>query len=119
MTLYVNNTTEKIATNNTLITGDVSFVLTGQYSRTDEIIPAVISFQNSRYTELTLTFPADFKNEHNNGVYYYTIKNTTDIFEKGLIKIVTQPGGDNGSIEYTSTPATENRESKVYYRPQY
>ena len=119
MTLYVNSITETFASNNTAINGTVSFVLTSQYARTDTIIPATIIVNNARYTELELTFPATFKDEHLNGVYYYTIKNATEVFEKGLVKLVTQPGGGNGAIEYTATPAIENREADVFYRPQY
>ena len=119
MTLYINNITETFASNNTEISGTVSFVLTSQYSKTDTVIPATILKDNARYTELELTFPDTFKDEHRNGVYYYTIQNETDVFEKGLVKIVTQPGGGNGEVTYQSTPETENRESVVYYRPQY
>lgn len=119
MTLYINNTTEKFSSNNTAIEGTVSFVLTSQFSRTDTIIPATIVVDNARYTELELTFPATFKDEHKNGVYYYTIKNDQNIFEKGLVKIITEPGGENGAVEFKSTPETENRDSVVYYRPNY
>ena len=119
MTLYINATTEKIASNNIAINGVVSFVLKGQYSKTDEVFPATISIQNDRYTELELTFPSDFKDQHKNGIYYYTIQNTTTVFEKGLVKIITEPGGGNGAIEYTSTPELENRESEVFFRPNY
>ena len=124
MTLYVNSTTEKIASNNIGISGnDIEFVLTGQYSKTDTVFPAVITIQNSRYTELEVTFPLDFKDEHKNGIYYYTIQSTIDselvVFEKGLCKLITQPGGDNGAIYYDSGTITENRESDVYYRPNY
>jgi hypothetical protein len=74
---------------------------------------------NARYTELELTFPEGFKDEHLNGIYYYSIQNETEVFEKGLVKIITQPGGDIGAIEYISPTETENRESVVYYRPNY
>lgn len=119
MTLYIDNTTETFASNNTAISGTVSFVLTSQFSKQDTIIPATILVDNSRYTELELTFPVEFKDEHKNGVYYYTIQNETEVFEKGLVKIVTEPGGGNGAVEYTATPAIENRVADVYYRPNY
>ena len=119
MTLYIDNTTETFASNNTAISGTVSFILTSQFSKQDTIIPATILVDNSRYTELELTFPATFKDEHKNGVYYYTIQNTEEVFEKGLVKIVTEPGGGNGAVEYTATPAIENRVADVYYRPNY
>lgn len=119
MTLYIDNTTETFASNNTAISGTVSFILTSQFSKQDTIIPATILVDNSRYTELELTFPATFKDEHKNGVYYYTIQNTEEVFEKGLVKIVTEPGGGNGAIEFIATPAIENRVADVYYRPNY
>ncbi len=119
MTLYINNTTETFASNNTAISGTLSFIITSQYSKQETIIPATILVDNDRYTELELTFPVEFKDEHKNGVYYYTIQNESEVFEKGLVKIITEPGGDNGAVEYTSTPETENRESVVYYRPNY
>lgn len=119
MTLYVNNTTETFASNNTALTGTLSFVLTSQFSKQDTIIPATILINNARYTELELFFPIEFKDEHKNGVYYYTIQNETTVFEKGLVKLVTDPGGQNGAVEYIAPTETENRESVVYYRPQY
>ena len=119
MTLYIDNTTETFASNNTAISGTVSFILTSQFSKQDTIIPATILVDNSRYTELELTFPATFKDEHKNGVYYYTIQNTEEVFEKGLVKIVTEPGGGNGAIEFIATPAIENRVADVYFRPNY
>ena len=119
MTLYVNNQLEKFSSNNTSITGTVEFVLTSQYSKQDTIIPATILVDNSRYTELQLTFPTEFKNEHKNGVYYYTIRNSESVFEKGLVKLITEPGGENGAVEYTSTPELENRQADVFYRPNY
>lgn len=119
MTLYVNNTTEIVTTNNTEVSGTVSFILKGGYSKTDTVLPATIIFQNSRYTQLEVTFPADFKDQHLNGVYYYDIANETVSFEKGYCKLITQPGGENGAISYDSGVDTEERKSDVYYRPNY
>ncbi len=119
MTLYVNNTTEFVTTNNIEVVGDVSFILTGGYSKTDTILPATIVFQNARYTKLEVTFPADFKDQHKNGIYYYTISNPSTIFEKGYCKIITQPGGETGTISYDSGVITEERKSDVYFRPNY
>ena len=127
MTLYVNNNTELIASNNIDIVGDqfnfLQFILTSQYSKTDEVFSAQVVLKNDRYTKLVVSFPEDFKNEHKNGVYYYTIQNTIDevitVFEKGLCKLITEPGGSNGSISYDSGEITENRKSDVYFRPNY
>tara|TARA_R110001632_G_scaffold140151_1_gene256133 strand:- start:2077 stop:2184 length:108 start_codon:yes stop_codon:yes gene_type:complete len=35
------------------------------------------------------------------------------------VKIITEPGGGNGAIEYTSTPELENREADTFFRPNY
>lgn len=119
MTIYVNSTVEKVASNNINISGDVEFVLTSGLSRTDTVLPATIILQNDRYTELEVTFPVDFKDEHKNGIYYYTINNIDTIFEKGFCKIITEPGGGNGAIAYDSGEQTEERQSDVYFRPNY
>ena len=119
MTLYITSETEFVTTNNVEVWGDVSFTLTGGYSKTDTILPATIEFQNSRYTKLEVTFPSDFKDAHKNGIYYYTISNPGTIFEKGYCKVVTVPGGGNGAISYDSGEVTEERQSDVYYRPSY
>ena len=122
MTIYVNETFEKVASNNIDITGPnniVSFILTSGFSKTDTVLPAEIIFQNSRYTELEVQFPTTFKDEHKNGIYYYTIQNDDTIFEKGYCKIVTEPGGSNGAVAYDSGIQTEERQSVVYYRPNY
>lgn len=119
MTIYVDGVTETIASNNTLINGVVEFVLTSGYSKTDTVLPAQITFQNSRYTQLVLTFPSTFKDEHKNGIYYYTIRNADEDFEKGYCKIITEPGGGNGAIAYNSGVVTEERQSDTFFRPNY
>ena len=119
MTIYVTEQFENVATNNTLVNGDVEFTLTSGFSRNPVVLPATISLQNDRYTLLNVDFGVDFKDEHKNGIYYYTISNLTTVFEKGYCKIVTEPGGENGAVAYNSSVETEERESIVYYRPNY
>ena len=119
MTLYVNDINEKFSSNNILINGTLQFILTSGFAKTSETFPCVLILQNERYSEMELTFPADFKDQHKNGVYYYTIQNETDIFEKGYLKLITEPGGSNGAVAYNSGTVTENRESAVYFRPNY
>ena len=119
MTIYVTEQFENVATNNTLVNGDVEFTLTSGFSRNPVVLPATISLQNDRYTLLNVDFGVEFKDEHKNGIYYYTISNLTTVFEKGYCKIVTEPGGQNGAITFDSGTVTEERESVVYYRPKY
>ena len=119
MTIYVTEQFENVATNNILVNGDVKFTITSGFSRNPIILPATVSTQNDRYTMLTVDFGVDFKDEHKNGIYYYTISNLTTVFEKGYCKIVTDPGGENGSIAFDSGAQTEERESVVYYRPKF
>ena len=71
--------------------------------------------QNARYSTIQVEFPVEFNNEHKNGVYYYSIEG----LERGYVKIITTPGGSINTVAYNSGVVTENRESKVYYRPQY
>ena len=37
----------------------------------------------------------------------------------GMSKIITEPGGNLGTTNYTSTPETEERVSDVFFRPNY
>lgn len=119
MTITVNSTTELVSINNSTIPASVNFVLTSGLSRVPETLLATRTEQNDRYSTIEITFPEDFKNEHFNGVYYYSIEAADIQYEAGYVKIITDPGGSNGSVQYVSTPEIENRESKVYYRPQY
>ena len=60
--------------------------------------------------------------EHKNGIYNWRIVwsgNDGPIYQNGLVKIITQPGGDLGIKEFISTPQTEERVSEVFYRPNY
>lgn len=102
---------------------DVGYIfrLTSQLShQTNEMIPVDVIFTNSRYTELEVTFPIGFGAEHKNGIYNYEISSTNGLFvTNGLVKIVCEPGGAADITNYESTPATEERQAKVYYRPNY
>ena len=77
-------------------------------------------FSNERYTTFEVQFPIGFGNEHKNGVYYYNIGVVAEEpLEKGLVKIITEPGGTMGTVAYESTIYTEERVSEVFYRPNY
>ena len=120
MTITVNSTKEQVSINNSSIPVSVDFILTSGYSKEAVTLAAAVLEQNDRYSTIEITFPIDFKDEHKNGVYYYSIKDSEDtLYEAGYVKIITEPGGGNGITNFTSTPETENRESDVYYRPNY
>ena len=119
MTITVNQTEEIVSINNTLIPETFNFVLTSGYSRVPQTLAGTRLTQNARYSEIQITFPAGFKDEHKNGVYYYSVEAGGVSYERGYVKIVTSPGGSNGSVPFIANPETENRESKVFYRPSY
>ena len=119
MTITVNTTQEIVSINNTSIPATFDFVLTSGFSREPQTLVGILLEQNDRYSEIEITFPVEFKDEHKNGVYYYSIEAEGISYERGYTKIVTDPGGTNGSIPFVANPETENRESKVFYRPTY
>lgn len=104
-TFYINNPPENI-------TG--TFYLKSQYSQ--ENIQAgnqyTVVAQNDRYAQVDVTFVASFKDKHYNGYYTWSIGDYSDI-----VKIITQPGGDTGKVEYISN--NEERDAEVFYRPNY
>lgn len=117
MTTVINGTTAKFYINNpSTLDGNADLVLKSQYSQNIVLTIAAadwsIATQNNRYIEINATVPATFKDEHQNGFYTWTIGNYSDI-----IKIITQPGGGTGEVEYISN--NENREAEVYFRPNY
>ena len=98
MTTTITGTTGIFYINNPgTITGD--FSLKSQYSQ-DDIATGnsyTIVTQNKRYAEIEVTFPADFKDKHFNGYYTWSIGSYSDI-----VKIITQPGGNTGTVDYVS-----------------
>ena len=96
------------------------FILTSQYSHQPLSLGVnKIITSNARYTTLEVTFPTGFGNQHENGVYNWRLVQNTITLEAGLVKIVTDPGGGLGIKEFISTPATEDRVSDVFFRPNY
>ena len=113
MTTTINGSTATFYINNPgTITGE--FSLKSQYSQ--EVVQSgngySIVTQNDRYAEIVVDFPADFKDQHMNGYYTWSIGAYSDI-----VKLITQPGGDAGEVQYISN--NEDREADVYYRPNY
>lgn len=96
------------------------FVLTSQYSHQPLTLVATVINSNDRYSTFQVTFPTGFGDEHKNGIYYWDLKPVgADAIEKGLIKIITEPGGTMGMVPYESGIDTEERVSEVFYRPSY
>jgi len=105
-------------TNLTLGSGYV-FTLTSQYSHQPLALDATVTVSNARYTTFEVQFPVGFGDSHKNGIYNYDMSTLTESLDKGLVKIITEPGGDLGTTNYTSTPETEERVSDVFFRPNY
>jgi hypothetical protein len=107
MTLFVNDPDIPFDTNWT-------FSMKSEMSQKDLLTGAAVGLvtQNARYMEFVVDVPADFKDKHTNGYYSWTMGSYT-----GFVKLITQPGGDMGTTDYVSD--NENRESTVYYRPDY
>ena len=95
------------------------FTLTSQYSHQPLSIDATVTLSNARYTTFEVVFPIGFGDSHKNGIYMYDMSTLTESLEKGLVKIITSPGGETGITNYTSTPATEERVADTFFRPNY
>ena len=96
------------------------FILTSQYSHQPLTLVATVISSNDRYSTFQVTFPTGFGDEHKNGVYYWDFMPLGgNSIEKGLIKIITEPGGTMGTVPYESGIDTEERISEVFYRPSY
>tara|TARA_B110000971_G_scaffold5728_2_gene5702 strand:- start:380 stop:766 length:387 start_codon:yes stop_codon:yes gene_type:complete len=127
MTIYVNEDEPivNIAFNqvNLTVGGFYFFKITSQYShQTTTMFPGEVVTSNARYSMIQVTFPAGFGDAHKNGIYYYELRSTiypVGAIEKGLVKIITNPGGEINTLEYNSGTVTEERVSEVFFRPQY
>ena len=128
MTIYVNEDAPvvNIAFNQAnLPMQNYEFKITSQYShQTTCLCPSTLVTTNARYSMIRVEFPTGFGDAHKNGIYYYELSNTADdpipvTFEKGLVKIITNPGGEINTLEYNSGTVTEERVSEVFFRPQY
>ena len=98
-----------------------TFTLTSQYSHQTIDLPNALISSNDRYSVMQVLFPAGFGDEHKNGIYNWTLKETgaTDFIQKGLAKIITEPGGGMGTVSYDAGFDAEERVADVFYRPNY
>jgi len=123
MTIYVNeqDLTVDVALNiaNVELTSQFKFILTSQYSHQPIELDAVCTLTNARYSLFSITFPSGFGEEHKNGIYYWDLTSDNVSIQEGLVKIITEPGGNINALSFNSGAVTENRVSTVYYRPNY
>lgn len=117
MTTVIKNTTGTFFINNPApVQSNADFVLKSQYSQKVVLtVPSTdwdLITDNDRYSQIDVTFPADFKDTHQNGYYTWTIGDYS-----AIVKIITQPGGGYGEVEYISS--NDEREADVYFRPNY
>lgn len=106
------------AINTPNINEDTQITVFSPYSNTVLFtLPAILVDSNDRYSLFTVDIPADFWDNHYNGMYTYTINLDGDILDSGSFKLITQPGGDMGTVPHISN--NENREAQVVFRSNY
>ena len=101
-----------------LTLGDISFEIKSQYSN-DVIATTTASVveSNERYSLISVFLGEAIADKHYNGVYDYKVYSNENIYDEGLLKITTNPGGGTGTVAYQSN--NEDRQAKVIYRPSY
>lgn len=119
MTIYIDEQFKLVYSNNTDLSGILKFTLTSGYAKVPVEFPAILASQNARYSELIVDFGIDFKDQHKNGVYYFTISNAFNVFEEGYAKIICEPGGQINTLAFDPGVPTTDRWATVYYRPNY
>jgi hypothetical protein len=123
MTLYVNENDllVEIAVNqsNLQFGSGYTLIITSQYSHQPLLLEAECVSSNARYSMFSVTFPTGFGNEHKNGIYYWDLTFEGTSLEKGLVKIITEPGGGMNTLAYNAGVITDERVSEVFFRPNY
>lgn len=80
-------------------------------------VTGITSTNTDRYTTIPFSVASGFEDRHVNGIYMYIAYNGEEIVDSATIKIITEPGGGQGTEPYISN--NENRDAKVIYRPSY
>ena len=123
MTLLIEETNLNIEFTTNLVNLDLgnlyTYILTSQWSHQPIELACEAIETNARYTKFAVTFPTGFGNEHKNGVYNWEISRQASPLEKGLVKIITEPGGSMGTTNFESGINKEERIADVFYRPNY
>ncbi len=122
MTLRINNPQEAlyINTDRSIVIPFASLELQSQWDRKRETFSATPVDSTDRWAVYLVDFGDGFRNEHKNGVYWARF--TTPGQSEGswfLLKIITQPGGNDGMTRYVADADTEERVADTYYRPNY
>lgn len=125
MTIYVDETNGNVvefAVNqpNLTLGFDYGIIITSQYSHQPLGLDAECTFSNSRYSLFNVVFPAGFGEEHKNGIYYWDLVEIgVGSLEKGLVKIITEPGGGINALAFNAGPIVDDRVAEVFFRPNY
>ena len=95
------------------------FKLMSQYSKMNLVDQTVTVFEaNDRYSAFNIDITQSMIDGHYNGMYWYTLMvDGAAVIEKGVAKLITNPGGETNFTEYTSVD--DSREADVYFRPTY
>ena len=123
MTIYVNETNLVVEVafnlaNLELGTGYL-FTITSQYSHQPLILTPDCIESNARYSKFSMVFTTGFGEEHKNGVYYWDLTYLDQSIQKGLLKLITEPGGSINTLAYNAGVAIDERVAEVFYRPNY
>ena len=109
--LYLNVSNVSSGTSQTLL-------VSSQASNTEILnVDFTIGVTNDRYTRIDFTIDSEIPTKHLNSMADYFVIIDGQTIDQGILKITTNPGGATYTENYISN--NENRQSKVYYRPQY
>jgi len=100
------------------IQNDARLEVFSPYSNTvlfDQVATLIES--NARFSRFVVDTPTDLWDKHYNGMYTYKVYDIENIYDTGSFKLITQPGGDMGTVAHISN--NENRQATVVYRPNY
>ena len=118
ITIIENQANFNLAINTPNILTDTQLEVFSPYSNTVLFdLPATLIESNARFSLFTVAIPTDFWNNHFNGMYTYKVYFGAETYDSGSFKLVTQPGGDMGTVQHITS--NENREAQVVYRSNY
>lgn len=118
ITIIQDQSTFDFAVNTPSLTEDCNLEIFSPYSNTIlATLAATLTESNLRYSRFSVAVPADFWDNHYNGMYTYKLYLNADTFDVGSFKLITKPGGDMGTVDHISN--NENREAQVVFRSNY
>jgi len=123
MTLYINENDLLVkisfSQSNLEIGVGYTFSITSQYSHQPLLLEAECILSNIRYSSFRVAFPIGFGDAHKNGIYDWDLVFQGVSLEKGIVKIITEPGGGMNTLTYNPGANTNERVSEVFFRPNY